>query len=226
MVSTIILEEVNEKEAYGASLSLIRAGLLVGPSAGFAFAGVNHHLKRLEKTGEIESLRGRHVVFVCPDTPFPYVADYERVLGSKHFPVIENVHLRNKEKVNKQTAPAFVPEISVDTVLSLYSSKLSSENMKINDALLIDVREPGEFNDHHLPDSINVPLTNLPSWIKTRKDNDLAQIVFVCRSGNRSARATYLAKQMGINAYNMNGGTVEWSARNYPRIKSTYCIVR
>ena len=219
------LEEVNEKEAYSASLSLIRSGLLVGPSAGFAFAGVLRHLKHLERTDKIESLRGRHVVFVCPDTPFPYVTDYEKILGSKHFPAIENIHLRNKKETGEQFTSPFVPEINVDAVLDLYSSKLSLENMKVNDALLIDVREPDEFNDHHLPDSINVPLASLPSWIKTRKDDDQTQIIFVCRSGNRSARATYLAKQMYLNGYNMKGGTVEWSTRNYPRIKSPYCIV-
>lgn len=219
-------EEVNEKEAYSASLSLIRTGLLVGPSAGFAFAGAIRHLKRLEKTGEIESLRGRHVVFVCPDTPFPYVSDYKKILGSKHFPTIENVHLRNQKTTDEQSTPIFIPEVNIDTVLHLYSSESSPESMKINNALLIDVREPDEFNDHHLPDSINVPLASLPSWIKTREDNDPTPIIFVCRSGNRSARATYLAKQMNVNGYNMKGGTVEWSAHNYPRIKSPYCIVQ
>jgi cysteine synthase A len=219
------LEEVNEKEAYSASLSLIRIGLLVGPSAGFAFAGVIRHLKRLEKTGKIESLRGRHVVFVCPDTPFPYVTDYEKILGSKHFSVIENIHLRSKKETDEKFASPFVPEINIDTVLNLYNSKTSPENMKVSNSILVDVREPDEFNDHHLPDSINVPLASLPSWIKTRKDNDQTQIIFVCRSGNRGARATYLAKQMYLNGYNMKGGMVEWSARNYPRIKSPYCIV-
>jgi cysteine synthase/rhodanese-related sulfurtransferase len=220
------LEEVSEKEAYRASLSLIRTGLLVGPSAGFAFAGTIRHLKRLEKTGGIESLRGKHIVFVCPDTPFPYVEDYMKILSAKYFPSIENTHLRSKHS-SPQSTPALVPEISTAAVLRMYSSSLESSphEMKINDALLIDVREPDEFNDHHLPDSINIPLANLPSWIKTRKDNDPTQIIFICRSGNRSARATYLAKQMNINACNMRGGTVEWSAQNYPRIKNPYCVV-
>lgn len=218
------LEEVTEKEAYRASLSLIRTGLLVGPSSGFAYAGVIRHLRRLEKSGEIESLRGKHIVFICPDTPFPYVTDYEKILESKHFPTIENDELRIKKTMDR-TSLVSVPELDVDTVLGLYDSKTSPENMRVKDAILIDVREPDEFNDHHLPDSINIPLSNLPSWIKTRKDQDPTQIIFVCRSGNRSARATSLARQMNINAYNMKSGTIEWSARNYPRIKSPYCTV-
>lgn len=219
------LEEVNEREAYSASLSLIRIGLLVGPSAGFAFAGTLRHLKRLEKSSEIESLIGKHVVFVCPDTPFPYISDYEKILDSKYFPVIENGYLRGKKTTVSQPIPTLVPEVNVNAVLSLYETQTSPEAMKVPAALLVDVREPDEFNDYRLPDSINIPLANLPSWIKTRKDSDPTQVIFVCRSGNRSAKATYLAKQMNINAYNMKGGTIEWSAHNYPRIKNPYCII-
>ncbi|HET6746902.1 MAG TPA: pyridoxal-phosphate dependent enzyme [Candidatus Saccharimonadales bacterium] len=219
-VLTEPLMEIDEKEAYKTSLSLIRTGLLVGPSSGFVFAGVMRHLKRLEKNNEIESLRGKHVVFVCPDTPFPYVAEYKKVLGSAHFPVIENSQLRDKAAISEQTSITLVPELDVKAVRGLYDSDTSTAK----DTVLIDVREPNEFADHHLPGSINIPLSELPSWIKTRNDHDPSRVIFICRSGNRSAKATYLAKQMDINAYNMKGGTVEWSAQNYPRIKDPYCV--
>ena len=218
------LVEIGEKEAYRRSLSLIRTGLLVGPSSGFAFAGVLHHLKQLEKTGEIEQLRNRHVVFICPDTPLPYAADYEKVLGPRLFPKIKNTELR--KPVQQITAPSLVPEIDTDTVLHLYENTSSiPENMKAPDTILIDVREPDEFTDHHLPDSINIPLATLPKWIKSRPDGDSTQVIFICRSGNRSAHAAHLANSMGINGYNMKGGTTEWSAKNYPRIKAPFCVI-
>jgi rhodanese-related sulfurtransferase len=219
------LEAVSEKEAYRASLSLIRKGLLVGPSAGFAYAGVIHHLKRMEREGSIETLRGKHVVFICPDTPFPYVADYEKVLGASYFPSIENDHLRSKSAGQHSSQPSLIPELDVSEVLALYNTLESPEQMQTEDAVLIDVRGPEEFTDHHLPDSINVPLATLPTWIKTRSDGDSTKVVFICRSGNRSARATHLAKQMNINAFNMKGGTTEWSARDLPRIKSDFCAI-
>jgi cysteine synthase A len=219
------IEAVNEKEAYRYSLSMIRKGLLVGPSSGFALAGTLRHLKRLEQTGEIEQLRGKHVVFICPDTPFPYAADYEKILGPKAFPPIKNGILRNQSVDNTIQNP-LVPEVDVDKVLGLYTDiSLAVEDMKVTGAILIDVRESDEYNDHHLSDSINVPLASIPKWIKFRNDNDSTQVIFICRSGNRSARATYLAKQMDINACNMKGGTVEWSARNYPRIKAPFCTI-
>ncbi|HJP81123.1 MAG TPA: pyridoxal-phosphate dependent enzyme [Candidatus Saccharimonadales bacterium] len=224
-VLTEPLEEIGEKEAYQASLSLIRTGLLVGPSAGFAYAGVIRHLQHMEQDGSIETLRNMHVVFICPDTPLPYVSDYERILDTSYFPPIENSHLRRKTDRHIQS-PSLIPELDVHEVLALYDSQAPLEAMRTQDAVLIDVREPDEFADHHLPGSTNVPLANLPSWIKTRSDEDTTKVIFICRSGNRSARATYLAKQMNINAFNMKGGTTEWSAYNLKRVKSPFCITK
>ncbi|WP_408996104.1 rhodanese-like domain-containing protein [Streptomyces caniscabiei] len=92
--------------------------------------------------------------------------------------------------------------------------------------VLIDVREPSEYADHHVPDSQNVPLADLPAWIKAWPDDDMREVLFICRSGNRSARATYLARQMGIRAKNVAGGTTEWSAARYPRVMSSFCRPR
>lgn len=94
------------------------------------------------------------------------------------------------------------------------------------DVVLIDVREPDEYADHHVPDSQNVPLGTLPTWIKAWPDDDPREILFICRSGNRSAQATRLARQMGLNAKNVAGGTTEWSAAGYPRITSPFCPPR
>lgn len=211
--NTVLTEpplEVSQKEAYTHSLSLIRHGLLVGPSAGFVLAGAFHRLEQLEQSGEIEQLRGRHVVFICPDTPFPYASDYAKILGQKAFAKIENSHLQQGREV---TPPSPVPEITPTEVLN-----------RTEDVLLIDVREPAEFHDHHIPNSTNIPLATLPDWIKTRPGDDRAQVIFVCRSGNRSARATDLARRMNINALNMKGGLIEWSALGYPRIRPSFCV--
>ena len=103
------LVEVSEKESYEASLQMIRQGLLVGPSAGFAFAGLLRHLKRMAAIGELDTLRGKHVVFVCPDSPLPYVGEYEKVLGAHFFPAIQNAELRS----GVEGTPVSVPKVSV-----------------------------------------------------------------------------------------------------------------
>lgn len=208
-VLTEPLVEVGEHESYEASLALIRAGLPVGPSAGFAYAGLLRHLKRLVQTGEIEQLRGKHAVFIAPDSPFPYLDDYMRLLGEKPFPAVKNNHLR---KARHGEVFVMTPEMSVDRVYADGS------------IMIIDVREPAEFDEYHIEGSENVPLANLPFWLRGRHDNE--RVVFVCRSGNRSNRATHLARLMNLDAYNMMGGMVEWSAKGLTRTTSPYCAPR
>lgn len=216
------LVEVSEKEAYETSLRLIRHGLLVGPSAGFALAGLLRHLKRMEDLGELETLRGKHAVFICPDSPLPYVSDYEKVLDKEYFPLIHNAELRTTASGRSSDIPA----VTVDDLRALYIDDEGGAIELSREVALIDVREPEEYADHHVADSLNVPLDQLPAWIKVWPDDDAREVLFICRSGNRSARATHLARQMGLNAKNVAGGTTEWSAAGYPRVTSPFCSPR
>ncbi|MEJ2585002.1 MAG: HesA/MoeB/ThiF family protein [Robiginitalea sp.] len=53
--------------------------------------------------------------------------------------------------------------------------------------LLVDVREKEEFNDFHLPDSLNIPLLELPKRINELEGS--AEVYLICKSGSRSAQA-------------------------------------
>lgn len=69
---------------------------------------------------------------------------------------------------------------------------------------LIDVRGTGEYNEAHIPEARNIPLHILPmnmAQLDTSK-----QIIFICRSGGRSAQATLFAENAGIKGYNLSGG--------------------
>lgn len=69
---------------------------------------------------------------------------------------------------------------------------------------LIDVRSTGEYDEVHIPSARNIPLHILP--VRMNEINKSKEIVFVCRSGGRSAQATMFATQAGIPAYNLSGG--------------------
>ncbi len=77
---------------------------------------------------------------------------------------------------------------------------------------LIDVRRPDEFTGElgHVPGSELLTLDHLPAKIETLpKDKP---IVFICRSGNRSAQAAAFAIENGFaKAYNMKGGMLLWN---------------
>ncbi len=79
-------------ESYKKSLDLCRAGLVAGPSSGFALAGL---LRFLEEQSSLEPLRNSDgevvAVFVCCDTPFPYLDKYSTILDPADF-IVPGAH--------------------------------------------------------------------------------------------------------------------------------------
>jgi rhodanese-related sulfurtransferase len=83
---------------------------------------------------------------------------------------------------------------------------------------VVDVRRPDEFNAElgHIKGAELVTLENefkgaIESW------NPKDTIVFVCRSGNRSGKATAYAQAKGFaEVFNMEGGMILWNALGLP----------
>lgn len=73
-----------------------------------------------------------------------------------------------------------------------------------NDGVLLDVREPGEWAQGMLPESVTISLPFLPASLN-RLDPD-RPILVVCRSGNRSMVAAHFLHRNGFHAANMSGG--------------------
>lgn len=81
---------------------------------------------------------------------------------------------------------------------------------------IIDVRRPDEWTGElgHIAEASLITLDTLPQRIGELDKNDT--IVFVCKSGGRSAQATAFAKQNGFNSvYNMAGGMLAWNENNF-----------
>lgn len=79
-------------------------------------------------------------------------------------------------------------------------------------ACIIDVRQPDEYTGElgHIAGSKLLVLDELAYRIDEIPTN--RPVVFVCRSGNRSARAALLAMDSGIkNVYNLKGGMIRWN---------------
>ena len=77
------------------------------------------------------------------------------------------------------------------------------------DALLLDVREDDEWTAGHAPGATHIPLGELPA--RAGELDDSRRIVCICRSGNRSARATGWLRARGIEAFNLDGGMRAWA---------------
>ncbi|AWR93506.1 rhodanese-like domain-containing protein [Acidianus brierleyi] len=84
---------------------------------------------------------------------------------------------------------------------------------KKNQITLVDVRTPEEYEDHHIPGALLIPLDYLEILSKYIQDKEIA---VVCEHGNRSRYATYgmphLYKKKTIN---MLGGMMSWISMGY-----------
>ncbi|MEI8191325.1 MAG: rhodanese-like domain-containing protein [candidate division NC10 bacterium] len=81
----------------------------------------------------------------------------------------------------------------------------------------IDVREPAEWEQGHIPGARLVPLNNLLLSPRQYLTGDGA--VFYCAQGIRSAVACDMAAAVGLtDIYNLEGGIQEWISRGFPVI--------
>lgn len=84
-------------------------------------------------------------------------------------------------------------------------------------ALVLDVREQGEYDSGHILNSKLVPLGKLRERIGELEKYRDKPILVVCRSGMRSASAcALLGKQGFAQAYNLEGGVMAWQKASLP----------
>ncbi len=78
--------------------------------------------------------------------------------------------------------------------------------------MLIDVREPHEYQIARIPGAKLIPLGELPKHLD-ELDRE-AEIVAHCKSGGRSQKAVDLLKASGFrHVRNMTGGITAWSEK-------------
>lgn len=79
-----------------------------------------------------------------------------------------------------------------------------SDLLKTPGVTIVDVREVWEFNEGHYPNSLNIPLGDVPNRIEELMSMS-KPLVLVCRSGNRSGMATTMLQNNGAKEV-YNGG--------------------
>ncbi len=97
------------------------------------------------------------------------------------------------------------------------SVTLAEELASANPPLVLDIRNPREWNTKHLTDSVNIPLSHLQERIaevpRTRR------IAVHCAGGYRSSIAVSILGQHGItNVIELAGGVAAWEAAKYPLV--------
>lgn len=76
--------------------------------------------------------------------------------------------------------------------------------------VLLDVREPWEFDTCHIPGSLLMPMSSVPS-MQEALDPELA-IVCICHHGSRSMQVAAFLERAGFNdVTNLTGGVHGWA---------------
>jgi rhodanese-related sulfurtransferase len=91
-----------------------------------------------------------------------------------------------------------VPEVDVAEM----SQKLAGG------AALIDVREPDEYEEAHVPGAQLIPLGTVPDELEALPPS--RPLYVICAKGGRSYRAAEFYRSHGIDAVNVKGGTGAW----------------
>lgn len=93
------------------------------------------------------------------------------------------------------------------------------------DLLIVDVREPYEYDAMHIADSLNVPRGILETACEYNYEETVPElvtarekhIVLVCRSGNRSIFAADVMQEMGYqHVYSLKTGLRGWADNELP----------
>jgi len=112
-----------------------------------------------------------------------------------------------------------------DAKLISYEELLPKTKSPSFDSFLIDVREPGEAMQGMIPSAVNLPLSVLGNALHTHHlefknlygfDKPMfdQEVIFYCRSGQRSSTASDVAKRDGYtNVLNYKGSWLEWTEK-------------
>lgn len=91
-------------------------------------------------------------------------------------------------------------------------------------AVVVDVREPREYVEGHVPCARLVPLGSIARHAHDlrRETRDGGAVFVVCRTGSRSADAARLLERSGVHAVSVAGGTEAWQAAGLPVVTGSH----
>ena len=96
-----------------------------------------------------------------------------------------------------------VPEIDVHE---------AARRVDAGEAVMIDVREPDEWELGRAPQASHLPLSALqPGQVSTDRP-----VLAMCRTGGRSGKAAAMLAAAGIDVTNVSGGMQAWDAAGLP----------
>jgi cysteine synthase/rhodanese-related sulfurtransferase len=227
-----VVKEIGTKDAYEKSLALCRHGLMAGPSSGFAYAGLLQFLAEHKNAGSLDRYRNQKgevvAVFVCPDSPLPYLEEYQEFADAALFiPIQGKELLREKPRESSVSTMNTETDLPPEAAFELAYERSSDGKISLKDNVTIfDIRSEREFQDAYLLGSKRIEMREFVNPDALTFSAERAKTyLLVCRSGERSRIAVSMLRSYGLRAYNLEGGMIAWSERDFPRERPESCFV-
>jgi len=90
-----------------------------------------------------------------------------------------------------------------------------------DDFVLIDVRNPNEYEIARIPGAVLIPLPDIENGTGVQQVKEALnghKLIVHCKLGGRSAKALGILKQAGIDGINVKGGITAWSREVDPSV--------
>lgn len=103
----------------------------------------------------------------------------------------------------------FMPVKGLQTI---NAEQFREKASKRSGVLVVDVREPHEYKNGHIPSAINIPLSQLNSRVKEISPKN--EVLLYCRTGIRSKQAGRILRRHGYtNLSHLRGGIAAWKGK-------------
>jgi rhodanese-related sulfurtransferase len=97
-----------------------------------------------------------------------------------------------------------------------------ADRVRAGDALIVDVREPAEWNQGVAQKAVLLSFSDLTNtrsqWTRFLAENAGKELLLYCASGGRSGMAARILGKEGFRTVN-TGGLSDWAASGWPIVK-------
>jgi phage shock protein E len=102
---------------------------------------------------------------------------------------------------------ACAPSLAIKKLTHQQAIEAMSQDSSI---VLVDVRTPQEYAEGYVEGAINIPLDTIEANFETIISDKDTRLFIICRSGNRSAEAALILRELGYRDITDIGGVINW----------------
>ncbi len=134
--------------------------------------------------------------------------------------IISNNKIEEKKPFEEIIVDNYLSDKKEDKrkVVSLSADKIN-EMLKNDEYILIDIRTFDEFESGKIEGALNIDFYDPGFENKIASLDKNKKYIYYCRSGNRSTAAKKIFEKYNLEAYELEGGVIEWAKSGFNLVK-------